>query len=439
VATVELRHVALARSGDKGAHANVGVWVQDPQLYAVLQRELTADRVAAHFAALAPSAVQRYELANILGFNFVLRDVLGAGGAAGSLRTDAQAKTYSQAILRMVVEVPDELLATRSAPPVRAARRERFEVDVSSVAPAGARTVVGDVFVDPSAAPIGPHPILLCCVPGGGMSRRYFDLDVDPAHGNYSMARHLAAKGFLVAIVDHLGVGESSRPDDGYALTPERVADVNAFVVDELVRRLRAGDIDGVAPVAAGLRTIGVGHSAGAVVTVHQQARHGTHAALAVLGFGGRGLPEHLTEAETAVAGDPVAIRAQLPALVAARFGDPLPMPKRGSSTMLVGSSLPREVHAGLVAARTNMLALVGLSSMLPGSMAPGIGEIDIPVFVGVGSRDITGPPHEIPAAFTSSRDVTLFVLDGAGHNHNVHPHRELLWDRLARWATFAP
>jgi hypothetical protein len=172
------------------------------------------------------------------------------------------------------------------------------------------------------------------------------------------------------------------------------------------------------------------------VVTVHQQARHRTHSAIALLGFGGQGLPEHLTDDERAVAGDPDAIRSRLADLVKARFGEPMPMPKRGSSNLLVRSAMPAEVHAALVSARTNMLALVGLSSMLPGSMLPGITEIDVPVFIGVGGRDITGAPGGIPASFPGSDDVTLFVLGDSGHNHNVDPDRERLWDRLARWAS---
>src|SRR5688500_4037868 len=103
MARVPLRSVALARSGDKGAHANVGLWVHDEELYDLLRRELTAGRVAAHFAALEPSSVERFELPEILGFNFLLRDVLGGGGAAGSMRTDAQAKTYSTALLLLEV------------------------------------------------------------------------------------------------------------------------------------------------------------------------------------------------------------------------------------------------------------------------------------------------------------------------------------------------
>ena len=103
---VPLRQIALARSGDKGAHANIGVWTADDDHYELLLAEVTAERVADHFAALSPRRVDRYELPNLRACNFVLRDVLGVGGAAASPRTDAQAKTYAQGILLIEVDLP---------------------------------------------------------------------------------------------------------------------------------------------------------------------------------------------------------------------------------------------------------------------------------------------------------------------------------------------
>ena len=105
-----LGDIALARSGDKGAHANIGVWTRRAEAFEFLRRELTADRVAQHFHALAPHAVERYELPNINAFNFLLRGVLGRAGAAGSLRTDAQAKTYAQGLLLLELDIPPALL-----------------------------------------------------------------------------------------------------------------------------------------------------------------------------------------------------------------------------------------------------------------------------------------------------------------------------------------
>ena len=103
--TVPLSAVAHGRSGDKGNHANVAVIAHTPAGFAWLKEHLTAERVAAYFAPLGPTRVERYEAANVLGLNFVLRDVL-AGGASRSLRTDTQGKTFALALLQMPIDVP---------------------------------------------------------------------------------------------------------------------------------------------------------------------------------------------------------------------------------------------------------------------------------------------------------------------------------------------
>lgn len=105
---VQLGAFASARSGDKGADANIGVWVDSDAAYEFLVGTLTAERVATHFRALCKGDVARYELPNLRALNFVLHDALDGGGAA-SLRTDAQGKTLSLGLLQMVVDAPDEL------------------------------------------------------------------------------------------------------------------------------------------------------------------------------------------------------------------------------------------------------------------------------------------------------------------------------------------
>ena len=104
---VRLADIAYARSGDKGADANIGVWVHTDAHYDLLRDALTADVVQRHFDALRPTSVERFELANIRAFNFVLHGVRGIGGAAGGVRTDAQAKVYSSRILRIELDVAD--------------------------------------------------------------------------------------------------------------------------------------------------------------------------------------------------------------------------------------------------------------------------------------------------------------------------------------------
>jgi hypothetical protein len=101
---VQLRWLAHARSGDKGNTANVGLIALEPELYPVLAREVTTARVARHFKGMV-SGVERFELPNLSALNFLLHDALDGGGTI-SLKTDAQGKVYSTALLRMEIPVP---------------------------------------------------------------------------------------------------------------------------------------------------------------------------------------------------------------------------------------------------------------------------------------------------------------------------------------------
>lgn len=106
---IHLREIAHARSGDKGDISNVGLIAKDPRHYRLLLREVTADRVKAHFGPLVLGPVTRYELPNLDALNFVMEQALDGGGTI-SLRTDAQGKTHGAALLTMEVEVAaDEL------------------------------------------------------------------------------------------------------------------------------------------------------------------------------------------------------------------------------------------------------------------------------------------------------------------------------------------
>jgi len=102
VALVELAH---ARSGDKGDTANVGLIALRPADYPILVRQVTAARVARHFKGMITGPVERFELPNLHALNFLLHGALDGGGTV-SLKTDAQGKVFSTALLRMEVEVP---------------------------------------------------------------------------------------------------------------------------------------------------------------------------------------------------------------------------------------------------------------------------------------------------------------------------------------------
>ena len=103
---VRLLDIAHARSGDKGDTANVGLIALDAAWYPLLVKDVTRDAVAAHFKGVITGGVDRFELPNLMALNFLLHGALDGGGTL-SLKTDAQGKVFSTALLRMTVDIPD--------------------------------------------------------------------------------------------------------------------------------------------------------------------------------------------------------------------------------------------------------------------------------------------------------------------------------------------
>jgi hypothetical protein len=110
-----LYDLAHARAGDKGDLCNVGIIARRPDFWPVIRREVTAERVREWFGDWCRGSVERYELPNLEALNFVLRGALDGGGLV-SLRLDTQGKSYGYALLRMPIDVPDDLDVPRLAP-----------------------------------------------------------------------------------------------------------------------------------------------------------------------------------------------------------------------------------------------------------------------------------------------------------------------------------
>ena len=104
---VQLTKLAHARSGDKGDTANIGLIALRQEIYRLLVRNVTAERVRQHFKGICKGEVERFELPNLGALNFLLHESLGGGGTL-SLMTDAQGKTFSTALLRMEIEISDD-------------------------------------------------------------------------------------------------------------------------------------------------------------------------------------------------------------------------------------------------------------------------------------------------------------------------------------------
>src|SRR5262252_5524465 len=109
MARVKLLKLAHARSGDKGDMSNVGLIAFKPEYYSVLVEQVTAARVKEHFKGICFGKVQRFEVPNLHALNFLLHESLDGGGTL-SLKTDAQGKTYSAALLRMEIDIDDALV-----------------------------------------------------------------------------------------------------------------------------------------------------------------------------------------------------------------------------------------------------------------------------------------------------------------------------------------
>ena len=115
---IQLVDIAHARSGDKGDTANVGLIALQPGWYSIIEKFVTRDAVARHFEGEIEGPVTRFELPNLRALNFLLHGALDGGGTL-SLKTDAQGKVYSTALLRMFIDVPDSEADAANLPAAR--------------------------------------------------------------------------------------------------------------------------------------------------------------------------------------------------------------------------------------------------------------------------------------------------------------------------------
>lgn len=274
--------------------------------------------------------------------------------------------------------------------------------------------------------PRGAPRRLWVCQPGGNMNRHYFDLrPPESEDDSYSFAAQMTARGDAVLALDHLGVGDSDQPEDGWSLTPERLAAAAANAI--AIVRERFPD----------LPLLGLGHSMGAMMTVLAQAQAEPFDGIALLGFSTRGLPDYVPSALKAL--DHIPDGETLRPYAQKLFGQPYPVIHgRGGNgnAELFGSGKAEPAGvAALKPATAHLLPLPALRAMLPGNVASECAAIVAPVFLGIGERDMVGPPHEVPLAFTRSTGVTLELLAETGHSHFLFASRRHLFERLSAWA----
>ena len=304
----------------------------------------------------------------------------------------------------------------------------------------------------PEADRLDAAPVTCFAFPGGGYCRRYFTFDMPGASGGGQAGWH-ASRGWIVVAIDHLATGDSTRPEPE-RLSYEDLARVNVATVEAVTARLADGTLaDGYPPVEPRVR-LGIGQSAGGLLLTVAQAHHETFDGIGVLGSSA----VH-TVVPTRPGTPPVALpwmpRGSDPADPvilnrAAMAASPGPLAPAGDEHPFAWAFHYDDEPADVVAEDLAAMAFDGRAPLppwrsatfpacavamtSPGTVAAEAAAVTVPVFVGVGERDVVPDPWIEPKAYASATDVSLFVCPRMAHMHNFAPTRERLWARLHAW-----
>jgi pimeloyl-ACP methyl ester carboxylesterase len=327
---------------------------------------------------------------------------------------------------------------TPTETPTQYLGRAELTVDVSADLPFGERILMAASVHLPDLDHDRPTAILVCW-PGGSYSRVYWDMQIS-GHPGYSFAEHMTAAGFVVVAVDHLGVGESSKPADGDRVTLGTMGAAAAAFVAQLRTMLADGVPELGGMDAEGVPVIGVGHSLGACIAIVTQARHRSYDGVALLGF----THGQKDAAVTAVGADaPSGDESRREAAIQqarAFFGDTWDdvygaPPREPNHGWLYRPEVPAAVIAADDATAARWPRQSYVEALLEGHSTRFAAEVDCDVFLAFGDHDVPPEPHADVAYYAASHDVTLYVLRDSGHCHNFASTRGLLWDRMGLWA----
>lgn len=288
--------------------------------------------------------------------------------------------------------------------------------DVSAVTPfTGAQFIVGWLFMPDNIGFVSPQSLVVC-LSGGTYSKSYFHFSVH-GYAGYSMAEYFTKRGHLFLALDHLGVGESTQPEEEHLLTRAVHADAHHEVVKTVLERLARGIRSCSLPPMTGLSITGVGHSMGGMILVTQQGRYSSYDRIAALGW--------------------VNIPSAVPVLNLLPPDDSsgyLPANRIDTKTVFYMEDVPDAIIEADEKAATTVSATLLRELLIPGISREEAARITVPVFIGFGERDMSLDPYIEPSAYSSSSDVTLYILMGSGHCHNISSTRKRLWGRLCEW-----
>lgn len=283
--------------------------------------------------------------------------------------------------------------------------------------------ISGWLFFPDDLSLLGERPVTITLLAGGSYDKRYHHA-VIPGHSGYSAAEHLAARGNIVLLTDHLGVGESTRVPDQKKATRHVVALANHAAVTQFHARLASGELHPALPPLANVLRIGGGHSMGAMQTVIQQAAHRSYDAIMVLGYTTQGV--HFT-----LGGKKVCAADYLPQ---GEIPDYTTNDRAAQRDNFHWGDVPAEVIVADDALAVETPSCIGHDSIRTDIIKPDAALIDVPVFFGQGERDVSPDPHGEARFFPRCNDFTLYILPRSAHCQTFSSTRHMFWNRMHDW-----
>lgn len=285
----------------------------------------------------------------------------------------------------------------------------------------GRRVCVGAWLFVPARLP--DRPTVSVWLNGGTYDKRYFHAEV-PGHPGYSMAEHLAARGHIVVLPDHLGIGDSSRASRQMAVTRQIAARANHDAMTQLFTQVREGTLHPSLPAIPQFVKLGGGHSMGGMQTITQQAAHRTYDRIAVLGYTAIGV--HLTLGGRLHSADPGPLDFSMP--------DYPVMDRSHLRSTFHWDDVPEPVLTADDALLVPVPYVLSMQAITSGIVSEDAGHIDVPMYQCLGERDVSPDPWAEAAHFRACRDYTLHVLPKSGHCQNFASTRKVMWNRICAW-----
>lgn len=300
-----------------------------------------------------------------------------------------------------------------------------LRIDVSGALPAvitggDALEIAVWVFLPDTLA---QRPAVISLLNGGTYDRRYFHFEV-PGRSDYSLAEYLRARGHVVILPDHLGVGASGRAKDQKLATRHVCAAANHAALEAIYQRLRAGTLAADFPAIPSFFKVGGGHSMGGFATITQQAAHRTFDACLILGYTAYGV--HLTIGDQLVSADVGELDPDQP--------DYALRDRAILRSTFHWDDVPDDVIAFDDSLLVEVPYVLGAQATMAGIVTADAATIDVPVYINLAERDVSPDPHAEPGYYRACRDITLHILPRSGHCQNFANTRLEMFDRIEHW-----